>query len=156
MWCVTRQHQWPDGDFVVEISSGGIDYTNPGALCKKYSGEFEEFNNPQEAVEAGIRIAQQWKKDSPDKDILIGSGCTAGMTMPFDGLPLTIETYNLLRHNAKECYDELEKCDECGELLGKERYGMSDIGEYNCCSAYCAEKYWAPVVDEEELEEVEE
>ena len=43
MYTVTRQHQWPDGANLVEISSGRLDYTNPDALCAKYAGEFEEY-----------------------------------------------------------------------------------------------------------------
>ncbi len=34
MYTVTRQCQFPDGDYVVEISAGGIDFTNPGELVK--------------------------------------------------------------------------------------------------------------------------
>ena len=43
MYTVTRQCQWPDGDNVVEVSVGGIDYCNPDALSPKYAGEFEEY-----------------------------------------------------------------------------------------------------------------
>ena len=64
MHTVTRQVNTFEGTKVVEISQGGIDYCNPGALSKRYPGEFEEFANPVEAVEAAILIAQQWQKDA--------------------------------------------------------------------------------------------
>ncbi len=164
MWTVTRQSQWPDGDQVVEISSGGIDYCNPDALCKRYPGEFEEFDNPQEAVEAGIRIAQQWRDDCPELTILIGSGATGGDTMPFDGLPLTIQTYNKLRHSAKKCYEELPKCDRCGDILPSnenDQFRLIDCCEdERFCSENCAnmayEFYCAEMAElDAELEEVE-
>jgi len=43
MWTVTRQRQWPDGVDIVEVSAGGIDYTNPDALCAKYDGSSGSF-----------------------------------------------------------------------------------------------------------------
>lgn len=153
MHTVTRQHQWPDGNFVVEISGGGIDYCNPDALCRKYPGEFEQFADPRDAVEAAIAIATAWKRDCPSRDISIGMGSTGGWTMPFDGEPLTERTFASLRDHAQSLYDELDKCDQCGDLLGKDRYGSHDHGEYNCCSEYCAEKYYEQ--DEELLAEME-
>ena len=69
---------------MVEISEGGIDYTNPDALVEKYDGEFETFNTATEAVNKGLEILKQWKKDCPDKRIGIGIGYTGGNTMPFE------------------------------------------------------------------------
>lgn len=145
---VTRQRQWPEGNLVVEISAGDINYTNPGALTAKYDGEFEEFAEMTEAVEAGIRIAQQWQADEPDVEILIATGGTGGMTMPFPGEPLNDETFEGLRKEAAEHDAELDRCAECGAILGKERYG-DGYGEYDCCSEYCAEKHYAPEPEDE-------
>ena len=150
MWTVTRQRQWPDGKLVVEISSGNINYTNPGALVAKYRGEMEEYTDPREAVAAAIGIANAWQADCPKETILIDHGATGGMTMPFDGQPLTEETFKDLRDWAEETWLKLDKCDQCGEILGDERYG--EEGEYNCCSTYCAEVYYAPVDEDEEIE----
>ena len=137
MWTVTRQRQWPDGDFVVEISSGGFDLVNPGALVSKYAGEGEEYLSLVEAVEKAIKIAQQWQKDKPKEEILIGIGATGGYTMPFDGMELTEETFEDLRKQAKEHDDRLPKCDRCGEILGDTYYTMDD-NKY--CREYCLEE----------------
>lgn len=82
-YIVTRQIQWPEGRPVVEISSGGIDYTNPDALSPRYPGEFETFDDPVEAVEVAIAICRAWRKDG-QKNARIGYGATGGMTLPFD------------------------------------------------------------------------
>ena len=34
-YTITRQRQFPEGTPVVEVSSGGLDYTNPDALVAK-------------------------------------------------------------------------------------------------------------------------
>jgi hypothetical protein len=81
---VTRQLQWPEGKRVVEVSTGGMDYTNPDALVPKYEGEFEEFDDPGEAVEAAIKICRKWREDGC-KDAKVGFGSTGGFTMPFEG-----------------------------------------------------------------------
>jgi hypothetical protein len=150
MRTVTRQSQWPEGTYVVEVSGGGIDYTNPGALSKKYKGEFEEFADPREAVETAIRIAQQWQADC-DRKVFIGTGSTGGMTMPFDPEPLNEETFAALRERAEEEYQEMPKCDRCGDLTGKEKWhinGDEDWGTF--CSENCADNaYWESMEDEE-------
>lgn len=154
MHTVTRQINTYEGTKCVEISAGGIDYTNPGALVKKYPGEFETFEDPREAVETAIKIAEAWQndaKDGPNNEVFIDHGATGGMTMFFDGLPLNEETFTELREWANEQWDSLEKCAHCGNLLGKEKYGSHEIGEYDCCSEYCAEqRYFTPEEDEEE------
>jgi hypothetical protein len=80
---VTRQVQWPTGKPVVEVSIGGIDYANPDALVAKYEGEFVEFDDSREAVEAAIRICREWRRDGR-KDANVGFGSTGGFTAPFD------------------------------------------------------------------------
>ena len=65
MWTVTRQRQWPDGANLVEISAGGLDYTNPDALSARYPGEFSTFDDPREAVEVALDIVRAWRRDSP-------------------------------------------------------------------------------------------
>lgn len=141
MHTVTRQLQWPEGARVVEISEGSIDYSNPGALSAKYRGEFEGFDDPREAVETAIEIAQRWQADEPDKRILIDHGATGGGTMPFDGMPLCPNTYMKLRQWANAQYETLPKCDCCGKPLGKERYTLVDYEPDSVfCSEYCAER----------------
>jgi hypothetical protein len=154
MYTVTRQLQWPEGTAVVEISSGGIDYTNPDALVAKYPGEFDEFENPVEAVETAITICKSWRNDGTRK-AKVGIGATGGMTMPFD-----TGTFRDARKWAKATYENLEKCPTCGSVVEdlKEWYQAgtyyqdcflpSDDG-YKYCSESCAEKA-SEFINEEE------
>ena len=136
MYTVTRQRQWPEGTNLVEISSGGIDYCNPDALGAKYSGEFEEYRDPREAVETAIEICRAWRKDNPSERIAIGHGATAGMTMPFDAC-----TFVSARKWARLVWDELEKCPGCGEPLPDEKrklWHANDWDGLEYCSEDCA------------------
>jgi len=132
-YTVTRQLQFPNGTPVVEVSLGGIDYTNPDALSEKYPGEFEEFNNPVEAVEAVIGICRAWRKDGTPK-ARVGIGYTGGSTMPFETC-----TYKQAREWAATELESLERCDLCGDLL-PDAYFVDEFGEGQYCSEYCAEK----------------
>ena len=107
-WTVTRQYQWPNGNSVVEISEGGIDYTNPDALAGKYLGEFEEFADPRKAVETAIEICRSWRRDG-EKKAYIGIGATGGYTLPFDRL-----SFKTAKAWATEIYRIQQK--ELGEL----------------------------------------
>lgn len=158
MWTVTRQLQYPDGDKVVEISYGGIDYTNPDALAAKYPGEFREFTDPREAAETAIAIAMAWQSDT-DEEILIAHGATGGMTMPFSGNELTDETFTDLRQWAEKEWEELPKCDWCGEPLPDERsqYTLIDYPDEHYCSENCADRAWEQIEEAQaELEAEEE
>ena len=130
---VTRQRQWPQGTPVVEISAGGIDYTNPDALVQRYAGEFETFDDPREAVAVAIAICKVWRKDG-ERRARIGVGATGGMTMSFDSC-----TFPQARAWADGRYAELRKCDACGELLGETTYRNLD-SDSKFCSEYCAER----------------
>jgi hypothetical protein len=118
-------------------------------LCKEYPGEFETSIGMTDAVENAIRIAQQWKADCPDDNIMIGIGCTHGDTMPFEGMELTEETFAELREKAKKFDESLERCHHCGDILGEEKYGCWDLDEFGCCSENCAEQYYATMQEEE-------
>ena len=84
MYTITRQAYWPDGQLVVEIARGGIDYCNPDALVKKYPGEFQEFEDPREAAQVALKILKCWGRDCPGVEIQIAYGDTCGTTMPFE------------------------------------------------------------------------
>lgn len=102
MQTITRQVQWAtEGEHVVEVSSGGIDYANPDALCKKYPGEFDEFEDPVECMDTAIEIAKKWQLDEPNELIQIGTGYTHGMTMPFEGEPVRL-TPDLIEEKVQE------------------------------------------------------
>ena len=152
MYTVTRQMQWLEGDPVVEVSEGGIDYTNPDALAAHYPGEFEEFQNPIEAVNTAIEICRAWRRDGKnDRDegqfARVGIGATGGYTMPFEGCSFTEA-----KQWAKETWEKLEKCPTCGEVV-EDLQEWWQAGEYigndfipfdhldeKYCSEYCAEK----------------
>jgi len=136
-YTVTRQHQWPSGDYVVEVSAGGLDYSNPDALVAKFAhlGEFVTFTSPVQAVEAAIAICEAWRADGcPDAQI--GHGATGGMTMPFDPC-----TYEEARAWAAKREATLPRCDRCGELLpDKGHYTVRELDEQRFCREFCAEE----------------
>jgi len=134
---VTRQRYWPDGEEVVEVAAGGIDYCNPDALAEKYAGEFEEFEDPRRAVEVAIEIKEAWEKDSKSpKELAFGS--TYGMTIPFEP-----DSEENIKKYAEAVYARLPKCSQCGELLGGESFFHPDFPEEKFCSENCVEEYFA-------------
>ena len=134
LYTVTRQLQWPEGTPVVEISSGGIDYTNPDALANKYQGEFETYDDPREAATVAIAICKAWRLDGEKKG-KVGHGATGGMTMPFDTC-----TFKELLAWAKKAFQGLPKCDRCGEVLPERYYTHPDFPDERFCREYCAEE----------------
>lgn len=145
---VSRQQYWSEEDsHIVEIASGGLDYANADMLVAKYGhlGEGREYTDPREAAKAAIEIQAAWKRDS-GLDVAIGAGFTGGFSMPFDPQsPEEIEAW------AEKAYEKLPKCAHCGELMGKDKYGDPSIGEYDCCSEYCAEmRYFSREDDDAE------
>ncbi len=135
-WTVTRQVQWPSGDPVVEVSEGGLGYTNPDALAGDYPGEFQTFDDPEEAAEAAIQVCELWRKDS-QPEAQVAHGATGGMTMPFAACP-----YEELRRWAKVAKERLATCARCGAVLGKIRYRHLHLPDPEAklfCSEQCAE-----------------
>ena len=138
MYTVTRQRQWPDGEQMVEVSQGGLDYCNPDALGAKYTGEFEEFSDIRDAVEIAIGITQAWRKDAKDRSISIGIGATHGNTIPFEAI-----SFRDARKLAKRIWEATPKCSGCSEALpdGKrERRHANDWDGLEYCSEHCAER----------------
>lgn len=146
-WFVSRQSYWgvdPDDQNVVEIAQGGLNYANPDMLVSKYAGEGEEYTDPREAVNNAIEIAKQWQKDQPKLKISIASGYTGGNTIPFEA-----SSVEELKAWAEKTYEELPKCDQCGDLLPEEYYiahGDPDLGKF--CREYCADKAMASIEEE--------
>ena len=112
---VSRQNYWgadEHGRYCVEIAEGGVNCANADMLVEKYTGECREYDDPREAVNIAIAIANAWAKDEPSIRINIGEGFTMGMTMPFEGQPK--ET---LIDWANELWDEISKCPHCVQII---------------------------------------
>lgn len=140
-WFVSRQIYWgvdPEDQYCVEIAFGGLDSANPDMLVSKYDGEGEEYTNPRKAVEAALAIRDQWKVDRPDLTINVAHGATGGNTIPFEG-----DTDEALKEWANKVYENLPKCERCGELIESEPYVLCDARfmDLRFCSRYCAEEY---------------
>ena len=137
MFTVTRQRQFPDGDNVVEVSTGGLDYCNPDALSAKYPGEFEVFADPREAVETAINIVRAWRKDTRGERFSIGVGSTLGMTLPFSP-----DTFAHARAWAKQTWKRLPKCAGCSEPLPtkNDRWSANQWDGLEYCSEDCARR----------------
>ena len=133
-YTVTRQLQWPEGMAVVEVSAGGLDYSNPDALVAKHPGEFETYDDPREAAGTAIAICRAWRQDGAPA-ARVGVGATGGMTMPFDTC-----TFKELLAWAKKAFQGLPKCDRCGEVLPERYYTHPDFPDERFCREYCAEE----------------
>jgi hypothetical protein len=133
-YTVTRQLQWPEGTPVVQVSSGGIDYTNPDALIARYPGEFQTFSDPVEAAKAAIDICEKWRGDGVP-EAQVAHGATGGMTMPFEPC-----SYEDLLGWAQALKNRLPKCDHCGDILPERFYTRPDLPELRFCREYCAEE----------------
>lgn len=158
---VSRQHQWPDGIYLVEIAHGGLDAAGPDMLVKKYPGEAEGYDTMTEAVEAGIQIAESWKQDKPNLDIHIGAGDTMLAMVPVDAEETNEETYAKLRSEATQYDDSLPKCERCGDPLPydeKKRWSNETSRMMNSrddAACYCSENC-ANLAEEEFEREAEE
>ena len=139
MYTVTRQHQWPSGDHVVEVSAGGQDYTNPDALVESFArlGEGETFASPVLAVEAAVNICEAWRRDGCPK-AQIGYGATGGATMPFDPC-----TYEEAREWAAKREEQMPRCDGCGELLPERYFTVPELDGERFCREFCAEEAYS-------------
>lgn len=136
MYFVSRQQYWPDGDFFVEVVSGGMDYANADMLVSRYPGEGEEYEDPRKAVDVAIQIRNRWQADCPEEEINLGCGATGGFTIPMSACnDDEAETW------AEKIYEKLKKCEECGEILGKTKFTHTlACFEQEFCSEYCSEK----------------
>jgi hypothetical protein len=147
LYFVSRQAYWgvePEDAYIVEVAIGGCDYANADMLTCRWPslGEGREFSNPIEAVDAAIEICNAWRKDGCIT-AHVGYGATGGGTMPFDPL-----SYDNARTLAQAAYDKLPKCDQCGELLGKETFTHPwAMNDEKYCREYCAEKAYAAEVE---------
>jgi len=80
-----------------------------------------------------------------EKKACVGIGATGSMTMPFEGT-----TFKAAENWAGECWQSLDKCERCGELLPEE-YWTDEFGDGKFCSEMCAEEVMRSTL--EDLEE---
>ena len=156
---VSRQTYFYTEQLVVEVAAGGIDHAGPDMLTEAYKhlGEGEAFEDPRKAVEAAIAICKQWRQDDGRQDIHVAvgdtplsAGCfaTGGM-----GIELEPATFAKARKWARQSWEQMPKCDQCGELLpGDGPFytldGDEERGKF--CSGACADKAYLSYLDEVE------
>jgi hypothetical protein len=133
---VSRQNYYYSGERVVEVEAGGLDCAGADMLVPKYPGEGEEYADPREAVKVAVAIRAAWAADLPEEEIFIGVGSSLGM-----GLELEGGTDEEALAWAEKVYENLPKCDQCGEMLGDNPYMCFSGGDERFCSEYCAELY---------------
>lgn len=83
LYTVTRQNSWGvDLPLAVEVSEGGLDYSNPDALSRKYPGEMQEYDSATKAVKAAIAIRKLWRQDEPEETIRLDCGDACCGSLP--------------------------------------------------------------------------
>ncbi len=168
-WFVSRQMYWPDGEQVVEVAGGGLDYANPDMLVSGWPelGEGKEYEDPREALKAAILIRDAWitnlidrgklvlsnAEDEDDGRPRVETGHTMGFTMPFCSYPADEE----LAEWAEKRYIELVKCATCSAIL-TESYAQhpmySEDDDPKFCpddNRYCIEKHYGQCAQCSEL-----
>lgn len=152
---VSRQVYYYSREQVVEVAVGGLDYAGSDMLVSKYAGEGCEYSDPREAVEAACRIAREWRADAgdvrPPFEIHVAFGYTGGC-----GMELEPSTFAEARAWAQARWEELPKCDRCGEPITEgEGWRLTDFpSDERFCREYCAEMAAQDIYAE--IEEVEE
>jgi len=143
MFYVSRQKYYYSGINAVEIANGGQDLAGADMLVPKYLGEGQEYVDPREAVEAAINICRAWRKDGTHNATLV-MGSTLGM-----GIELEPITFEDAEKAAEKLYTNLPKCDQCGAVLGKEKYRhIYDCDDQLFCSEQCAEANYQDAMDD--------
>jgi hypothetical protein len=137
---VSRQSYWPDGENVVEIAQGGINYANPDMLCSKYPGEGEEYIGLAAAVPVAFDVARRWKADG-GKRVMVALGCTGGNTVPFEDGTTPSKKHEAVLLRFAQAHDE--KLPHCtgGEVIPGKLWRLADDWtDADFCSEYCANR----------------
>tara|TARA_Y100000034_G_C6819927_1_gene369151 strand:- start:631 stop:1089 length:459 start_codon:yes stop_codon:yes gene_type:complete len=135
MYTVTRQMYWPDGQHVVEVQGAGRDGIGSDMLVEHYPGEsMDGYADPREAAAMAVKVLLAWRADGTDASIDYGN--TWG-----GSLPLTEETTAMeVLEWAQREYDELPKCDRCGELITDDPWHIIDFADdAQYCGENCAD-----------------
>ena len=131
---VTRQIFFPDGAHGIEITQG-IDSASPDALAAKYDEERGGYQSPIDAASAAIELRKKWAQDCQKRVRIYIAGYAPQLGIYGDN-PVT----------PRECiawgkakYQNMPKCDKCGEILGGDTYRAMELDDSVFCSQYCAE-----------------
>lgn len=112
-WVVARTTPWPDGERCVEIASDP-DSLDPSLLWEDARTTYSSLAGPhddmREAVEAAIRMRDEWQSESGET-VVIG---WASSLYPVTASPRSDEE---LRKAAEDWYAALPCCEYCGEKL---------------------------------------
>jgi hypothetical protein len=142
-YVVSRQLSWPDGILYVELETGGEDCPSPGMLGGKgYRGE-ETFDDPRDAAKALIAVRDAWQADHKPDDstdqttILVSIGTTGGGLFSHEPEEMTDE--KILAWGEKT-YEQLPKCDNCGEVRFEEWHLADDPDAGDFCSERCCDR----------------
>lgn len=162
-YIVTRQANYgtdPIDEYMVQLSDGGWDHVGPGKLVEQYieQGEDSEHDDPRQALEACIRVAEAWTRDTGVPKYIEYSYGSAAWIIPF-----AVETYNEGRARAEEEFENLPKCDECGKVLSTNKRDIWRAVEPELllddeayCSEFCANSAIQEALKDLHLDEEEE
>ncbi len=143
-YAVTCQHYYYSSLYAVEVSIGGWDYAGSDMLVERFKdlGEGAVYQDPREAVKIAIDILRAWRKRDPKDHAKLVVVNTGGMGIEGEPIPIM----QAIKW-AKEEWDRLPKCDQCGGLLPQAYYTLPEWGgEDRFCSEHCAEKAEAELI----------
>ena len=144
MYAVSKQHYYYSKEYAVEVAAGGSDYA--GCDMLEFIGEWDD---PRDAVEEAIKVYTAWvNKEGEGREIYIAYGHNLDMIEgECESLQDVIQD---IRDWASQEYDELDKCDYCGEIITSNDTWIIDGYEddYTLCSQYCADKVYYHMFEE--------
>lgn len=144
---VTCQHRWPEGEYIVEVTIGGFDWTNPGFIDLPFPGAGETFMSAVEAMDTATSVAKAWaaaeslKPEEDRAEIHIDYGNTGGGMWSLENLFVhTDEAALKSAHEWAAKFDSnLDKCLQCGTILGhKDDWLRLEFTEKD--GGYCSER----------------
>jgi len=135
-YIITRQAETEGYGFIEVTYDKG--FIGKNALKKKYTGEFEDFDDPRAAVETAILIRGLWQREEPDLMIGYGFGSTIDQSVAAHA------TYDAekLRKWALDRVRSFPFCEWCDGIIYKpdDIYSYKDYpGVVFCCKAHGAE-----------------
>jgi hypothetical protein len=139
-YIVSKQLSYPDGEYYVEIETGGPDMSSPDMIEM-----IGEYDCPREAANAAIDALRDWRDAEPDLDIGVSIGSTMGGLASHYSEDLDYADILLW---GDITYEATPKCDRCGKMIPVSILGWEeridswisnehgeDSGKF--CSEYC-------------------